>query len=331
MVTRIGRDAFGDIALSTWDAAGVDAAAVERAADDATGAAYIFVDAATGDNAIIVAPGAAGGIDAAFVEARADRIGGAAVFVTQLEQPMGAAMRALEIASDGGAVTVLNPAPADTLPAGMLALCDYLTPNETEAAALAGAPVADLDGARRAGDALLAAGVRRAVILTLGPRGALYHSADRSELVPAFDAGPVAETTGAGDAFNGGFAAALAEGRDPLDAVRLRLRHGRAERHPPRRRRLDAPPRRDRRAAGRRLSRPTPQGAIRAPDPIRGPDPQAHEAEDTDPGPRPARPVRSPKGKGWRRRRDSNPRYLAVYSLSRGAPSTTRPRLRRRV
>lgn len=221
MVTRVGRDAFADLALATWDGAGVDAAAVERADAEATGAAYIFVEAGTGDNAIIVAPGAAGAMDAAFVAARADLIAGAKVFLCQLEQPMEAAMAALRTASDGGAATILNPAPATALPGGMLASCDYVTPNETEAEAVAGVEVADMDGARRAGDALLAAGVRRAAVLTLGARGALYHAPDRSVPVPAFDAGPVVETTGAGDAFNGGFAVALAEGRDPLEAVRF--------------------------------------------------------------------------------------------------------------
>ncbi|WGH79663.1 ribokinase [Jannaschia ovalis] len=219
MMTRLGRDTFGEMARQVWADAGVTP--LVEAGDTATGAAFIFLDAKTGDNAIIVYPGAAGEIDAGFVEARAAAIRDAKVFVTQLEQPMAAAERALEIARDGGTVTILNPAPAAKLPAGMLALCDYVTPNETEAEALTGIAVADLDGARRAGDALLAAGVARAAVLTLGPQGALYHSAERSQLVPAFDAGPVVETTGAGDAFNGSFAAALAAGRDPLDAVRF--------------------------------------------------------------------------------------------------------------
>jgi ribokinase len=219
MVTRIGEDTFGRMALDLWAEAGVTPE-VEQG-DDPTGAAFIFLDRETGDNAIIVAAGAAGGIDPAFVEGRASRIGAAAVFVTQLEQPLDAAHRALAIASEGGATTILNPAPAAALPDGMLALCDYVTPNETEAEALTGIAVQDIESARRAGDALLGAGVRRAAVLTLGARGALYHAADASELVPALTVGQVVETTGAGDAFNGGFAAALAEGRSPLDAVRF--------------------------------------------------------------------------------------------------------------
>ncbi|UWQ22946.1 ribokinase [Jannaschia sp. W003] len=219
MLTRIGRDAFGDMAERVWAEAGVRSAA-ERV-EEATGSACILVDDASGDNAIVVAPGAAAGVDAAFVEAHRDLVRGAGIVLTQLEQPVEAARRALEIAREGGAVTVLNPAPAAALPAGMLGLCDYVTPNETEAEALCGIGVASEADARRAGARLLEMGVARAAILTLGARGALYNARGASELVPARAAGPVRETTGAGDAFNGGFVAALAEGRAPLDAVRF--------------------------------------------------------------------------------------------------------------
>ena len=218
-VTRLGRDAFGDMARRVWEEAGVTSAAIES--DAPTGAAMIFIEAGTGDNAIIVAPGAAGGLSAADVESRTEAIGGAAVFVTQLEQPMEAALRALEIARAGGATTVLNPAPAAELPPGMLELCDYVTPNETEAEALSGVAVRDLAGARAAADALLERGVARAVIVTLGAQGVLYHDRARSVPIPAVRAGAVVETTGAGDAFNGAFAAALAEGMDPVAAARF--------------------------------------------------------------------------------------------------------------
>jgi ribokinase len=128
-------------------------------------------------------------------------------------------MRALEIARGAGVTTILNPAPAAELPDGMLALCDWVTPNESEAEALTGLPVGTDDEARAAADRLMALGAGAAVI-TLGERGALYHTGAVSEVVPAMSAGPVVETTGAGDAFNGGFATALARGDAPLDAVR---------------------------------------------------------------------------------------------------------------
>jgi len=218
-LSKIGQDPFGDMAMALWAEVGVEPA-VTRSADSQTGAAYIFIDDATGDNAIIVCPGAATTITAADMDAAAAIIGAAAVFVSQLEPPLPAVRRALEIARAGGAVTILNPAPAIPLDDAIWPLCDYATPNETEAESLTGVAVSSIDGARAAGDALLAKGAGTALI-TLGEAGALLHSADRSELVPAFDCGPVVETTGAGDAFNGGFAAALARGEAPLAAVRF--------------------------------------------------------------------------------------------------------------
>lgn len=218
-ITRLGRDPFADMALATWGDAGV-IPEITQHEDSYTGAAYIFVEEASGNNAIIVCPGVAGTISTADIEARSALIGGAAVFMTQLEQPMAAAHHALQIARAGGAVTILNPAPAAELPEGMLSLCDYLTPNESEAEGLTGIPVTCVAGATEAAKALLGAGIGAAII-TLGENGALYHDGTASVHVPAFDAGPVVETTGAGDAFNGGFAAALARGMVPLDAVRF--------------------------------------------------------------------------------------------------------------
>ncbi|MEQ8479310.1 MAG: ribokinase [Hoeflea sp.] len=218
-ITRLGKDTFAEMALRTWEEAGVTPAITQHD-DGYTGAAYIFVESGTGNNAIIVSPGVAGDICPADIEARKDLISSAAVFVTQLEQPMDAAMRALEIARAGGAQTILNPAPAAELPDGMVALCDYVTPNETEAEALTGLSVATLEDATKAAEKLIQMGAKAAVI-TLGEKGALYHAGGQSVHVPAFDAGPVLETTGAGDAFNGGFAAALARGDDPVTAVRF--------------------------------------------------------------------------------------------------------------
>ena len=218
-LSKLGRDPFADMAFKTWADAGVTPV-VTQSDDHATGAAYIFIEEATGDNAIIVCPGVAATIAISDVESNADLIGSAAAFMTQLEQPLDAAVRALEIAREAGVCTILNPAPASSLPQEMLALCDYLTPNETEAEALTGVAVGSLDDAWRAAEVFLSKGVGAAVI-TLGERGALFHSTRQTELIPAVDAGPVVETTGAGDAFNGGFATALARGDDPLDAVRF--------------------------------------------------------------------------------------------------------------
>lgn len=218
-ISRLGKDAFADIARATWAKAGVKSAITEDA-ESYTGAAYIFLENATGNNAIIVAAGAAGRISVEDVEANRALIEGAKVFITQLEQPIPAARRALEIARAAGVRTILNPAPAAPLDDALLSLCDYVTPNESETESLTGLPVTTIAEAEVAADALLARGVG-ACLITLGERGALYRDRERSVHVPVISAGKVLDTTGAGDAFNGGFAVALTEGRDVVDAVRF--------------------------------------------------------------------------------------------------------------
>ncbi|MCC7321675.1 MAG: ribokinase [Rubellimicrobium sp.] len=218
-LSRLGVDDFAAMARATWARAGVTPVITDDP-DSYTGAAYIFIEHATGNNAIIISPGAAARISVADIEANAALIRSAAVFVTQLEQPLDAAMHALGIARAAGVTTILNPAPAATLPAGMLALCDIVTPNESEAEALTGLPVTSVAEAEAAARALIAQGARSAII-TLGEKGALWCDGGAAVHVPALNAGPVVETTGAGDAFNGALACALAEGADPVAAVRF--------------------------------------------------------------------------------------------------------------
>lgn len=218
-ISTIGRDSFGDNALALWRGDGITPR-VKQVDTHPTGAAFIYLNEKNGDNAIIVVSGAASLIGVADVEAAAGDIAAARVFVTQLEQPAEAALRGLQIARAAGTLTVFNPAPALPFDDAVYPLCDFITPNEHEAAILTGLPVTNLDEARAAGDAFLARGVGCALI-TLGSQGALLHSASESVLIAPFNAGPVLETTGAGDAFNGGFAAALAEGATPKEAARF--------------------------------------------------------------------------------------------------------------
>lgn len=219
IISKLGKDDFGSIALATWRAEGI-ATRVLETADEPTGAAFIYVNDRTGENAIIVVPGAAGTIDVSEVDAAADAIRNAAVFVTQLEQPIPAARRGLEIAHAAGVLTVFNPAPAEPVDHAIYALCDYVTPNESEATFLSGIPVTEVEDARKAGDWFLAKGAGAALI-TLGEAGALLHTREQSLHIPAFNVGPVVETTGAGDAFNGGLATAIARGDDPAKAARF--------------------------------------------------------------------------------------------------------------
>jgi len=221
-LSKVGDDAFGQLARATWAAAGVDASLVKNASV-ATGAAAILIDSEKGENAIIVVPGACFTLTPAEVDEAGEAIRSASVFLTQLELALDTVERGLQLAREAGVPTILNPAPAPEkpLPDALLALSDYFIPNETEAALLTGLPVDTVEQAKVAAAALQARGARN-VILTLGVRGALVVTEDgEATVVPSFNAGPVVETTGAGDAFCGGFATALAEGQSLLEAVRF--------------------------------------------------------------------------------------------------------------
>jgi ribokinase len=219
-ISRLGTDAFADMALKLWSEAGVTPLITQHA-EHPTGSAFIFIDDATGDNAIIISPGVAGTISPVDVERLGRQIAEARVFVTQLEQPLDVAQKALGLARNAGVLTILNPAPAADIPDAMLALCDYVTPNETEAQALSGIDVTDVSSATRAARHILSRGVARACIVTLGAEGCVWCDGEAVLHVPPMRAGPLVETTGAGDAFNGGLAAAFAEGMAPEAALRF--------------------------------------------------------------------------------------------------------------
>jgi ribokinase len=126
----------------------------------------------------------------------------------------------LKLARSLNVPTILNPAPGCKLPESIFQYCDYVTPNETETEILTGIAVTTQSEAERAADALLDLGVGN-VVITLGGQGVFVKNAATRAHIPAFDAGAVVDTTGAGDAFNGGFAVALAEGNDILQAARF--------------------------------------------------------------------------------------------------------------
>jgi ribokinase len=191
LLTAVGEDAFGDGAFELWAGEGVDASAVLRAPLP-TMTAAILVEP-SGDNRIVIVPGALSALGPDHVDDFAPRIAAADVLLVQLEIPLETALHALEVGRAAGVPTVLNPAPAPARPIAPAA--DYLTPNESEAFA-----VEDADGT---------------LVVTLGEQGARL----RGDRVPAFAAEPV-DTTGAGDAFCAAFAVALAEGASDEEAVR---------------------------------------------------------------------------------------------------------------
>jgi ribokinase len=218
-ISKLGRDALGDIARQTYREEGIDTRHLLDT-EAATGAAAIILDAKSGENAIIVVPGACFGLTPEEVAEARDLIAESAVFLTQLELALPTVGFGLELAHSLGVTTILNPAPGCELAESIYPNCDFLTPNESEAEVLTGIRVRSVDDAERAADALLGRGVGT-VVVTLGAQGALVKNRTLREHVAAVDAGPVLETTGAGDAFNGGFAVALAEGRPIVDAVRF--------------------------------------------------------------------------------------------------------------
>ena len=220
MVSRVGDDAFGRMAREMWEKEGIDASLV-GVAEEATGAAAILIDEERGENAIVVVPGACFGLRPEGVDAVTGEIRAAGVLLVQMELPRETVERGLRVAREAGVVTVSNPAPALAGVEALLGLADFVIPNESEAAVLAGFAVTSVEEAGAAAREMQRRGARN-VIVTLGSRGALVcEPGAEPVLVPAFAAGACVDTTGAGDAFCGAFAAGLAEGMPVFEAVRF--------------------------------------------------------------------------------------------------------------
>ncbi len=213
-VGRIGQDMFGQQSAAGLAAEGLDLTYLVRDSETPSGVALIVVDDA-GQNLIAVAPGANGRLTPADVAAAQPALAAARVLLLQLEIPMETVLAAARAGRAAGLIVILNPAPAQPLPPELYALVDYLTPNEHEAALLAGVAVPEA-----AAGVLLGWGVR-GVIVTLGQAGALVAPATAPAVhVPGFRVAAV-DTTAAGDAFNGGLAVALARADGLPAAVRF--------------------------------------------------------------------------------------------------------------
>lgn len=217
-MAKIGRDSFGEMALSLHRKEKVDVGSVIQIPDNSTGVGFIIVDA-RGNNCITIDPGANDLLTAEEVAQCLETLTSETVVLTQLEIPAEAAGAAMARGREMGAVTILNPAPARILPDSVLQFVDVLTPNQSEAKVLAGlSPDATVEPETVARE-LIARGVKR-VVMTLGEKGALVTTANSSSHIPAIKVS-AEDTTGAGDAFNGGLAVALSHGADLEDAVRF--------------------------------------------------------------------------------------------------------------
>jgi ribokinase len=216
MVARVGDDLFGPATINNFAAQGIDVSHVRITPGVSSGVAPIFVES-SGQNRIWVVKGANDQLKPADVDAAAPLLERADFIVLQLEIPLETVFYTLRFARARGIRTILNPAPAQPLDLEAAGFADYVTPNETEAEALAGVSVGSLEEARACSQRLLDHGLRR-VVITLGANGCLLAGPDGMHHLTPFAVKPV-DTTGAGDAFSGSLACFLAEGCPEREAL----------------------------------------------------------------------------------------------------------------
>ena len=219
MVAKVGQDFLGDFCHSHYEKEGIPQTYIFTSAQTSTGAAVIEVNEKTGENRIIVTPGANQELSAAEVQRAEKEIADCSIVLMQLECNLEAVAEGMRLAKKHCKPVILNPAPAVEISDEFFASADYFTPNETEAAFYSGVTIHDEASALLAGRKLLERGAKH-VIITLGRKGAAVITAEAEYIVPTTDLKPV-DTTGAGDAFNGGLAVALAEGRPLEEAVKF--------------------------------------------------------------------------------------------------------------
>jgi len=213
MLGRVGKDNFGDFLLNNLKANHVDSQLVQR--DEAsTGTATIIVDS-NGQNSIVLSAGANGKVSPADVESASFLHH--KLLLLQLEIPLPTVLSAAKRAKENNLRVILNPAPAKAIPDELIALADFIIPNETELSLLTSMDVNDISSTEKAARVLLQRGAKN-VIVTLGSRGALIVNKDTSTHVDTYKVN-VVDTTAAGDAFIGGFASVL-DSSSLLDAVR---------------------------------------------------------------------------------------------------------------
>ena len=220
LVGSVGADPFGEILLTAIKNEHINSRFVTKHTDIGTGVATIIIEP-DGDNSIIVVPRANMALTTADIDAAAHYIADADVLLLQLETPIATSEHAAAIAKRHNTTVILNPAPAQPLPDSLLGFVDIFTPNQSETELLSGMKVESQEEAHRAAEVLRARMVdteNNAVVLTLGEQGALILTETTSEQMPALSVKPV-DTTGAGDAFCGALATALASGENLQSAV----------------------------------------------------------------------------------------------------------------
>jgi len=214
-VGKLGRDLFGDSIAENFKKLGIDSEYVERS-DTPNGVAHIWVDS-NGENRIIIIPGANHEIESKKAIEAIESIAGLAVVVAQCEIKQEVTLAAFSAAKKRGCVTILNPAPYQPLSKELLAVTDWIIPNETEFKELHGqAPTSD--------DVLKSFRPGKNSIVTLGSEGAVLITSDGNLTRMSAPKVNAVDTTGAGDAFVGVFAFGLASGKNPEDAMKLGIK-----------------------------------------------------------------------------------------------------------
>lgn len=217
-ITKIGDDEAGRGMLQFYRELGLSTDAVIVDPAQVSGAALIMVDENTAQNQIVVVPGACNSFDDGDLERCRPLLEEADIVLFQHEINQDAQDKAITMAHEMGKMVVVNPAPARPIQDNILAMVDLITPNETEAMVLTGVQVVDEASAARAAKVFLDKGVKN-VVITMGAMGAFATDGMKQELLPRIQVEAI-DTTGAGDAFNGGLVAALSQGKDLFAAIR---------------------------------------------------------------------------------------------------------------
>ena len=218
-ISKIGKDDYGQLALNTLDQNKIDTSAIIQSQNQQTGVAGIMVDKKTGKNAINVITGAASTLTINEVNKNIEKIKNSKIFLTQLEIPKDVTLYALKTAKENKVLTILNPAPASVISKEFYNYIDYFTPNETEAEFYTGIKITNEKQAKEASIKLLKFGLKK-VIITLGEKGLFYSDGNEDIYLKATPVKAI-DTTGAGDAFNGGLAYALSQNKSIKESLNL--------------------------------------------------------------------------------------------------------------
>lgn len=219
MVTKLGKDSFANVALDTMDALGMKKDHVFITDQTETGIALILVDEKSSQNEIIIVPGACATITKEDINSLENVIKESAYVLLQLEVNQDANEMIADMANKYGCKVIMNSAPYAPMTDEFISKLYMVTPNEVEAEEITGIPVNDLDGAKKAAAYFRSKGVEK-IVITLGSRGVFVSDGPVEEIIPAFHVDAI-DTTGAGDAFNGGLLAALSKDQSLPEAVRF--------------------------------------------------------------------------------------------------------------